>query len=269
MFGALGYQLYACGKKGLPEQITFDNNTYKLHEIFKHDFFAATAVYQSSSQSQTPKTDHPHKIVLKVSREQHFWGLPLAWLGEFICRHEVSILHRLRHLNQVPRLLSNYGPNAFLYEYIPGCTLSEKKDLPEDFFDRLQDLLQQLHQVDIIYLDMNKRDNLLIDSDGNPYFIDFQISLYFDDHFLIFRKPSEYLRNILQKADLYHLFKHKRRMCPDLLRPQEKTLSCNISRSIKLHRWVATPLRKLRRRFLKYMDAKGFMVFEKNTYFDE
>jgi hypothetical protein len=265
MLKSLGYQLYACGRNGLPGQIIFENNEYRLREVLKHDFFAATALYEFDSQPQATEIPNPARIVLKLSRQQHFLGLPLAWLGEILCCHEVSILRQLSHLRGIPRFLSHYGRTGFIYEYIEGCLLDKEKKLPDDFFDKLLELLRELHRRDIVYLDMNKRSNILLGSDRRPHLVDFQISLHIGEHLLIWRRLSRYLRDTLQTADIYHLFKHKRKLSPQSLSPQEQALSRRKSRLIRLHRLAATPLRKLRRDFLKYLYTKGLTTTEKNT----
>jgi hypothetical protein len=103
---------------------------------------------------------------------------------------------------------------------------------------------------------MNKRDNIILGSDGRPYLIDFQISLHIGERTLISRRLSAYLRNTLKKADIYHLFKHKRKLAPESLRPEEQLLSRPTINLIQLHRLAATPLRKLRRALLKHLKAE-------------
>ena len=257
MLKTLGNQLYACGRKGPPDEILVEGCKYRLSHVFKHDFFAATARYEAASQSKT--TAAPAKIILKLNRQHSFFGLPMLWLGRLISRHELSILRRLSHLSQVPHVLSEYDRAGFIYGYIEGCPLSNYPDLPKDFFDKLNALLRKVHDCNIIYLDTDKRSNILIGADNEPYLIDFQISLHIDDRKLIWKSPSKYVRDTLQESDFYHLFKHKRRLRPDLLTPQEKTLSRNKSSLIQLHRMTATPLRRLRRTFLKFLREKGVL----------
>ena len=191
--------------------------------------------------------------------------MPLLWLGELLCSHEVSILSRLSNLRGIPRFLSRYGRTGFIYEYIEGRSIEQGQKLPVDFFDVLLELLTEVHQRDIVYLDMNKRSNILLGSDGQPYLIDFQISLHIDERLSISRHLSLYLRDSLRRADIYHLFKHKHRLCPELLTAQEQLRVPNLSRLIWLHRLAATPLRRLRRALLKYLHTKGLMVIEKGT----
>ena len=260
MLKSLGCQLYACGRSGLPGEIVFRDNEYRLCRILKHDFFAATALYELDSRSRPTEIPDPPRIILKLGRQQHFLGLPLAWVGEFLCWHEVSILRRLSDLRGIPCFLGHYGRTGFIYEYIEGHSLDEKKKPPDGFFDRLLELLTEVHRRNIAYLDMNKRGNILVDSKGRPFLIDFQISLHIGRHLLIWQRPSAYLRDTLQKADIYHLFKHKRRLCPELLTPQEQAASRRTGMLIGLHRLAATPLRKLRRALLKSLSAKKASV---------
>ena len=246
------YQLYACGRKGFPQNITVRDHTYQLDKVLKHDFFAATAIYQLAQASQTAQCKVPSKIILKISRQEHFLGLPLQWLGKMLCEHEISILNRLSSLNCVPHLFSRYGSTGFTYEYIEGSTLDTVTTVPDDFFDKFVDVLRQIHKTDIAYVDMNKRSNIIVAPDGSPCIIDFQISLYIDNFTLLSPRLSFLFRRFFQRADIYHLLKHKRKLCPHLLTPTEQVLSrCNNS-VLGLHRVVATPIRKLRRAFLSH-----------------
>ncbi|HUW21009.1 MAG TPA: hypothetical protein VMW16_17050 [Sedimentisphaerales bacterium] len=265
MQSKLGYLLYACGRNGLPQQIPFAGNTYRLRTVLKHDFFAATALYESDGSPPTVRTSRHPRIVLKLSRQHHLLGLPLTWLGELLCCHEVSILAHLNHLRGTPRLLSRYGKTGFIYEYIEGCSLSEQKELPDDFFDRLSELLRQIHKHNVAYLDMDKRSNILVGPDGRPHLIDFQISLHIADRLLLSKGLANQLRRILQHADIYHLFKHKRHLCPELLKPPEKVLSRQTGGWIQAHRLVANPFKKLRRALLRFLYARGVLVAQEGA----
>jgi len=262
MLESLRSQLYARGRQGPPEKIKHKGSAYQLIRILKHDFFAATALYQLRNEGKAP-ADNPPKVVLKLGRKQHFLGLPLGWLGRIICRHEMSILNRLSELDQVPRIISNYGENGFIYGYIEGESLEENTTPPDDFFDRLIELLNKIHRHRIVYLDMDKRSNIIIGEDSRPYFIDFQISLYIDGGLPVVRKITDYLRQNLQRFDLYHLYKHKRKLRPELLKPHERVFTEKNS-FLKLHRRLATPLRRARRRLLNYLNSKDRMTGEEH-----
>lgn len=242
---------FACGLDGLPDQLEFQGRSYRCARIFKHDFFAATALYEARPDT-SPAPDAPRKIILKVNRRQSFLKIPLAWLGKRLRDHEVAILRDLQDLTQVPRLLGLYGPCGFMYQYIEGRSLDEGTAIPDSFFDDCKKLFRSIHERGICYLDANKRGNILVGSDRRPYLIDFQIARHFD-------KRWKRLRRALQREDLYHLYKHKRRLRPDLLTPEEEAMSRRRSPLIRLHRFVATPLRRLRRRFLGWLIRRGIL----------
>jgi len=257
---ALGYQLYACGRNGLPARVSWDGCSYRLRHILKHDFFAATGLYHAESHRWPPEA--PAKIVLKLSRQQHFLGLPLTWMGAIFAEHEFAVMQCLTNLRGVPRVLGRYGKTGVIYQYIEGRSLKELEELPDDFFDQLLELLGRIHARNVVYLDMNKRSNILLGADGRPHLIDFQISLYIDGQMPLWDGVTNYLRRILQQADIYHLFKHKRRLVPHLLTEQERILSRRRNLAIEVHRLVATPLRRLRRLVANALYDNGILPDE-------
>jgi hypothetical protein len=60
--------------------------------------------------------------------------------------------------------------------------------------------------------------------------------------------------------DLYHLYKHKRRLAPAELTPEEGALSRQRGGLHALHRAVTTPWRSVRRWFLRRQYEKGALV---------
>jgi len=248
MFERLKSDLYACGFDGLPKEIAVNGEQHQLQRTFKHDFFAATGLYESI---QPEALEADTLKVLKVSRTQPFLGLPLCWLGRWLCRREVEILQRLQDLDQVPHLVDRWGENGFVYDYIPGLSLDEKPTIPDGFFDELARLLERVHQHNLCYIDLNKRGNILVGQDGRPYLIDFQISLVF--------RSSGWLCRLFQREDQYHLLKHKRRLRPDLMTPQEREQSRRKSPWIRIHRLVTSPFRRLRRGLMRWLYQRGYL----------
>lgn len=237
--------MYACGTAGLPKRIFCEEKPWQLETVFKHDFFACTGRYRNE---QT----HEH-IVLKISRLQPFMGISCAWIGHFLRNRELGILRQLDELDQVPQAIKPFGRNGLVYRYIEGCSLDEKPDLPDVFFDRLQELLTTIHQRKICYMDLNKRGNILVGKDGRPYIIDFQISLCMP------AKWCNWLRGLFQQEDLYHLLKHKRKLRPDLLTPEEQISAKQPSVLIRIHRAIARPFQKIRRSILRFLYRKSIL----------
>jgi len=176
---SLAFQLKAGGQKSPPQTIQVGDHFFQREKIYKHDFFAVTALYKPQPPVNNHTKPFPKKIILKWSRSTSFCAFPLSWLGRWITRHELSILKRLQPLANIPRLIGPYKSHGLLYEYIEGVSLDSKPAIPDDFFDQLEEIIQAVHKQNIAYLDLNKKGNILLGKDNKPYLIDFQISWYY------------------------------------------------------------------------------------------
>ena len=232
--------LYALPGGCLPAAVRCGDARFELVETFKHDFFAATGLYRGPDGL----------AVLKVGRRNEFLTIPVDWIGKFLARREVRLYRLAQGLPGIPKLIGPVGNYAFLHEYIPGHPLERHEPVSDVFFDQLRDLLAALHARHIAYVDLNKRQNILVGDDGRPYLIDFQISLYLPLGGWRGLPPLRWLLRRFQHADLYHYLKHKRRLRPDLLTEDERASVGNLSFWIRLHRRLTRPLTNLRRRIL-------------------
>lgn len=245
------YSMRALGKRDLPPTIHLGGVTYRHLKTIKHDFWAATGFYID---------DAGRRVVLKMSRMEEFAGVPLIYVGRWLRRREIRFYEKLGDLPNVPPLLGIIGPTGFVHDYIPGQPLSRNRAVPDRFFDELVDLLQELHRRDVAYVDTNKPENILVGEDGRPHLIDFQIS--YDLHeigdWILNRKFLE----LLQREDMYHILKHKKRLRPDLMTDDELHGAERQSWLIRLHRVVTRPYFQLRRRILKRLRDAGRLLPE-------
>jgi len=237
-----------------PETLTLGELTYRRAGVFKHDFFAATCLYEAIQQH---RADIP-RIVVKFGRTQEFWGLPMAWYGRWLCRHEREIYSRLVGVAGVPRWAGCVDDATYAIEYIDAKPLDYFDTPPPGFFDRLLDVFGRIHARGVAYCDANKQSNILVDADGKPFVIDFQISICRHDNWpwplrLI---PVPIVR-LAQRADIYHLYKHKRHLAPNELTPEEERLSRRRGRLHMLHRRLSARWRDIRRRFLHQQYKAG------------
>lgn len=215
---------------------------YQRVQVFKHDSWAATALYACDARA----------IVCKFNRQQRIGVIPMRWLGNFLARRETLLLQKLKHITNIP---NSVGPilvegqtleNVTAHVYVPGRPFKHDANASDAFLAELEQLIGQVHAADVAYVDLHKSENILVGDDGKPYLIDFQIGFW---------KPSSKVAAFfcnsfllaLQRSDRYHLLKHitKCRTSMDwnqmhLQRPWY----------IRLHRRVAIPLRTMRRRFL-------------------
>jgi hypothetical protein len=265
-----GRCFYACGDTGLPPEIACLGGQYALEKVLKHDFHAATGLYrrqeragwgllhQSGFGGASPTL--PLRLVCKINRRMHFCFLPLGLLGQLMTHSEISKLRRCEGIPEVPRVLARLDAHTYVYEYIEGLTLDDRPPLPADFFDRLADALRRVHARNLVHFDLHKRGNILIDTEGRPHIIDFQIARHIGDRFLLSRWLSSRLRRWLQSYDIYHIYKYKRRFQPELLTEAEEKLSHNHSWPLELQRAIAWPYKKTRRACLRYLYAKGILT---------
>ena len=242
-----------------PGCIELAGRCYRLARVFKHDFFAATCLYQLDDPS--PSGDVLPRIVVKFCRRQPFCGLPLEWLGKFLCGHEEAIYEALSGLTGIPRWAGRLSDTACAIEYIDAKPLDHFPSAPAGFFDRLRELFHAVHARGVAYCDANKRSNILIGPGGCPFLIDYQLAVRRRDELpwplgAVLRRLVAYLA----AKDIYHLYKHKRRLCPQEMTEEELELSRRRSLLHRLHRRLTKPYRALRRRFLAGQYDSGRLV---------
>ncbi len=238
--------LTALGKRCLPEFLDLDDLRFVQRHVYKNDFFAATALYEANGR----------KVILKVQRQAPFLLIPLSWVGRILARREEAMLRRLSDVAGAPRLIDRWGPTGLIREYIEGCTLSQCACLPDDFHERLRDLIGEVHRRDMAYVDLEKRDNVLIGADGKPYLIDFQIAWYWPKRYGGDLWPLRLVRKWLQAGDRYHLLKLQRRTRPDQLTPEQLAATYRKPWFVRLHTRATRPLTLTRRWILNRVDPR-------------
>ncbi|GAG20312.1 unnamed protein product, partial [marine sediment metagenome] len=142
-----------------PREVCVGGVTYELVRVFKHDFFAATALYEavgSTGVSPIPE------IVVKTYRTQPFFGLAMEWLGRFSREHEKAIYAALEGVAGVPRCLGCVGQTGLAIEYIKAVPLDHFDPVPAGYFDRMRQILDAVHARGVAYVDANKLSNMLV-----------------------------------------------------------------------------------------------------------
>jgi hypothetical protein len=228
------------------ETLDIAGATYRIDTVFKHDFWAAACLYV---------TDDPaaefSKIVVKFGRAHRWKLVPLRWLGRWMIGHECRIYEKLDGLAPaIPAYLGRLDAVSFAMEYVDANPLDHCDTPPEGFFDRLVALFQAVHGRKVAYVDSNKRSNILVRPSGEPCLIDFQISQ---------RRTilNWWFLRYLQRKDIYHALKHKRRMAPDELREDEIAASQRSGLLHKIHAKVSKGYRAIRRKFLRKKYQSG------------
>jgi hypothetical protein len=238
------------------ESILIAGATYRLTKVFKHDFWAATCLYELTAGQDSDTT----KIVVKFGREQGFCGLPLAWTGSVLRAHEEANYRALAGVVGVPRWIGRLGQSGYAIDFIEGRPLDHPGPLPVGFFGTLRTVFDAVHARGIAYCDANKRSNILVGPAGRPFLVDYQISIRRLNNLpWPLRQAWNAVVAYFARKDIYHLYKHKRRMCPEQLTPEEDTLSRPAGLLHRLHRKLTKPYRALRRGFLSRQYRKGLL----------
>ncbi len=243
----------ALGKQSPPEQIEIDGKIYELQEVFKHDSWAATAMYHGQNQD----------IVCKFNRTQSIFGVPVGWLGRLLANREAFAMQRMKDVSGIP---NDLGPvfvagkhfrSAVAHPFIPGHPLGSNEQVDDNFFPELLNHLKEVHNQKMAYVDLHKRENILVGKDGKPYLIDFQIC-YRSAAMHKFTLPTtKLILKLLQNSDLYHFTKHVKRLRPDQIEQLGLTKHAERPWWIRAHRTVAVPFRTARRKFLTLIGVRG------------
>jgi len=238
-----------------PPNVDVGTGRYRLVRVFKHDFYAATCLYEASAPAAAPK------VVVKFGRMQSFCGLPMGWIGRLMRRREEAIYQALAGVRGVPRWVGQLGENGYAIEYIEGRPLDHVESPPPGFFDALKELFDAIHARGVAYCDANKRSNILVGPGGRPFLVDYQLAIRRRDDlpWPISRLVARAVDYVM-RTDLYHLYKHKRKLCPGELSEQEEALSRRRRGLHLLHRKLTKPYRALRRGFLRKQYQEGRLI---------
>ncbi len=241
--------LRALGRNDPPLVIETKGEFFERRNIFKHDSMAATALYESvKRQGQL--------IICKFNRQQPIAGIPMKWLGRRLARRERRVLETMADVATIPDssgdvfVDGSVDRTAAAHEFVPGHPLAYREQVGDEFFAELTESLRTLHARDIAYVDLNKRENIIVGDDGRPHLIDFQISFTLPRWWPGRSAPARQVLRLLQSCDHYHLRKHISKHRPDLLPPQELASVGKLPWPIRIHRSLAVPARELRRRLL-------------------
>ncbi|WP_165228753.1 hypothetical protein [Aquisphaera insulae] len=241
--------LRALGEESPPEQLQIAGARHTLSEVYKHDSWAATALYRGPDG--TPR-------IVKIHRKAPLLFIPMRWLGRRTARNERRLLETLAGLDGIPALAGEVdqgGPamdNAVAREFVPGHPLGAREAVPDSFFPALQSLLDAMHARRTVYVDLHKRENVIVGDGSQPCLIDFQISLLWPSWL-----PRGALFRIFSRSDDYHLMKHWARCRPDQCGVDTAALQRRIPWWIRAHRLVARPFRELRRRILVLVGVRS------------
>ncbi len=255
----------ALGAAEPPAAVTVGGQVYLRTEIFKHDSWAATALY----------TGHEGRIVCKFNRVQSFFGIGMAWIGKRLAGRERLALERLADLPNVPISMGDVivdgvrWPNAIARRYVAGHPLLRKEQVPAGFFDSVDVTLAEMHRRGIAYVDLHKRENIIVGDDGKPYLIDFQICFDVTHRRVRCWPGTRGLFDLLCQADRYHFSKHVLNHAHANDATAQAMIAANRPWWIRAHRSIAVPFREMRRRLLVALGVRSGKGRAESEHFAE
>jgi predicted Ser/Thr protein kinase len=188
------------------------------------------------------------RAVLKDFSNSDTWFRRL--LAPMLVRREVRSLQRLDAIAGIPRLLQVYPPNAFLIEAVAGKPASavESDVLDARFFERMQTLVNKMHDKGVAHCDLRSTGNTLITVDQQPWLVDFVASIKQGSRWNL---PSRWLFGKFVTADNGAVLKLKQRLAPSLVSEQERA-RLDEPRGVleNIARFIGKTVRNLTRRLL-------------------
>jgi serine/threonine protein kinase len=148
-------------------------------------------------------SDGKQKIVIKTP---HGKGL-IRRFHIHMLRHEHAAYERLHGVTGIPECYGMVADTYLALEYIDAHTMRQQR--PENdskFYDKLFDVVKQMHERKISHFDLKKKDNLLVDDDEQPYLIDFGAAIIYKPGFHPF---NHYLFRLGIRFDYNGWIKHK------------------------------------------------------------
>jgi len=113
------------------------------------------------------------KYVLKEVTKMP-WILRVT-LGRWLLFREILVYKKLNGIEGIPKLIARVGKDAILLTFEEGKPLRKetKPFIPVGFFDKLEALVNAIHERGIVHLDLGQRKNILVRKDGSPVILDF------------------------------------------------------------------------------------------------
>ena len=116
------------------------------------------------------------RAILKDQNACDRWFAML--IGPLLCWREARALQRLEQVSGVPGLITKPDARSLLMEYVDAeQAIKTRQSLDwKAWFDKLERLIQRMHEAGIAHGDLRSPGNVLIDKQGNPVLVDFVAS---------------------------------------------------------------------------------------------
>ncbi|HVN71140.1 MAG TPA: hypothetical protein VMU10_03880 [Desulfomonilia bacterium] len=139
---------------------------------------------------------------------------PVRMAGRLLVRWEAYIYSKLTGIPGIPEVMTSPDIFTITTVYMGGHHLKTRARIPDaSYFERLETLIENVHQRGVIHLDLRNRRNYGMDDEGMPYLVDFASSIYTP-----IKGP---LWRLLCRIDWMGYLKLKASLNPEILSPEE------------------------------------------------
>ena len=194
-----------------------DWQAMELAEVRKHATFSHRKAHGSR-----PDVLHidieGDEAVLKDYTFSDTWFTRL--LAPLLVIREVRSLKKLEGVPGVPRLYHVFSRHAFLVEPIKGIAANQipKDELNNEFFERMNRVLDDIHEKGVTHCDLRSAGNTLITEDHQPWLVDFVASIHQSSKWNFI---GRWIFDQFVEADYGAVLKLKKRLAPDCLTEEE------------------------------------------------
>ena len=139
---------------------------------------------------------------------------PVRMAGKLLVRWETYIYSKLGGISGIPELVASRDPYTLTTVFMGGHNLKKRLKTPDEgYFEKLEALIEAMHNRGVIHLDMRNRRNYGMDDNGMPYLVDFASSVYIPF--------GGFIKRILSSIDWLGYLKVKAILNPGLLSEKE------------------------------------------------
>lgn len=153
----------------------------RLIQWIETSLAAHTHTLAAGYQGQTLIYRDNHKeLVIKVP---HGRGL-VRWFHVRMLQHEYAVYQKLVNFSAVPRCYGLLNGQYLVLQYIHGLPIRQAR--PQDmqrYFDRMFELIGNMHKRGVAHMDLKKKDNLLVVDGHEPCLIDFGAAVIYQPGF--------------------------------------------------------------------------------------
>jgi len=187
---------------------------------------------------------HGQKVVVKDFRR----SAPLFsfLIGPILVHREKAALIRLTGVKGVPQFAGGIDRHAFAMSYTPGTSLDklENVSLSNGFFDKLTEIVDEMHKKGVAHCDLRSRGNVILGEDGLPYVVDFAACV------LKGRGLNPFINWLFARfceADENAILRIKQRLAPELITDDERDILARPNRLERPAEFVGKTIRNITR----------------------